>query len=183
MQISADTSSRVDHDRTFAARRRAAMFRALTPFTRRTEPAGSTDAYGFFQREMNRLFDDAFRGLPMAPGPGNGFHAPSIDVKETEKAIEIEAELPGMSEKDIEVRLESDLLTIKGEKRQEKEESKKDYHVSERSYGSFLRTVQVPSGVDVSKVTATYEKGVLKVTMPKPTDTKSAAKKIDVKAA
>ena len=161
------------------------MFRTLMPFAGRSEPARSADPFGFFQREMNRLFDDAFRAYPVSPATGNGgsFMAPSVDVKETDKTIEIEAELPGMAEKDIHVSLENDVLTIKGEKRLEKEESKKDYHISERSYGSFMRALELPAGIDADKVTAKYENGVLKVTLPKPADAKAKAKTIAVKAA
>jgi HSP20 family protein len=161
------------------------MFRTLTPFTRRTEPTRTTDPFGYFQREMNRLLDDAFRVAPTANVPAMGVDvlAPSMDVKETDKTIEIEAELPGVDEKDVQVSLENDVLTIKGEKRLEKEESKKDYYLSERSYGSFMRAFAVPAGIDADKVTAKYEKGVLKVTLPKPTNGQAKAKKIEVKAA
>jgi HSP20 family protein len=156
------------------------MFRSLMPFSRRGD-----DPFALLQREINRLFDDSF-GVALAPRAGNGVPTlltPSIDVKETDKGIEIEAELPGVDEKDIQVTLEDDVLTIKGEKKLEKEESRKGYYMSERSYGSFLRTLQVPAGIDAEKVAATFAKGVLKVTLPKPAAAQAKTKKIDIKNA
>ena len=108
---------------------------------------------------------------------------PAVDIAETDKAYEITAELPGMDEKNIEVKFADGVLTIKGEKKEEKEEKKKDYYLSERSYGSFQRSFQVPDGVDTDKIEATFKKGVLTVTLPKSAEAQKAAKKIDVKAA
>src|ERR1700758_4408673 len=108
------------------------MFRSLLPFAR-TDLARSDDPFASLQRQMNRLFDDAFTGYAPAPrGSTPAMLAPSIDVKETDKAIEVEAELPGVDEKDVQVTLEDNVLTIKGEKKAEKEESKKGYYMSER---------------------------------------------------
>ena len=159
------------------------MFRSMIPLGRRAEAARNDDPFQAFQREMNRLFDTTVGGY-LAPSNGNGAHllAPSMDVKETDKAIEVEAELPGVDEKDIQVTLDNDMLTIKGEKKAQKEESKKDYYMSERSYGSFLRSLQLPAGVDAGKVNATFAKGVLKVVLPKPAGAESKTKKIDIKA-
>ncbi len=109
--------------------------------------------------------------------------APAVDVAETEKAYEITAELPGMDEKNVEVKFADGVLTIKGEKQEEKEEKKKDYYLSERSYGSFQRAFQVPDGVDADKIEATFKNGVLTVTMPKSAEAQKSAKKITVKAA
>lgn len=159
------------------------MFRSLIPFSR-TDLSRTDDPFAALQRQMNRLFDDAFSGSLPALRAGNGAAlAPSIDVKETDKAIEVEAELPGVDEKDVQVMLEDNVLTIRGEKKAEKEESKKGYYMSERSYGSFLRSLELPTGVDPDKVNATFNKGVLKVTLPKPPAAQSKAKKIDVKTA
>ena len=108
---------------------------------------------------------------------------PAVDIAETDKAYEITAELPGMDEKNIEVKFADGVLTIKGEKKDEKEEKKKDYYLSERSYGSFQRSFQVPDGVDTDKIEATFKKGVLTVALPKSVEAQKAAKKIDVKAA
>jgi HSP20 family protein len=108
---------------------------------------------------------------------------PAVDIAETDKAYEITAELPGMDEKNIEVKFADGVLTIKGEKKDEKEEKKKDYYLSERSYGSFQPSFQVPDGVDTDKIEATFKKGVLSVALPKSVEAQKAAKKIDVKAA
>ncbi len=160
------------------------MLRSLLPFSRRAELSRFDDPFTYFQREMNRLFDEAF--TPAAPA-GNGGRAPmlapSVDVKETDKTIEVEAELPGVDEKDIQVTLEDDVLTIKGEKKLEKEESKKGYYMSERSYGSFFRSITLPAGIEADKINATFAKGVLKISLPKPTTAQAKTKKIEVKAA
>jgi HSP20 family protein len=111
------------------------------------------------------------------------FAVPAVDIAETDKAYEITAELPGMDEKNIEVKFADGVLTIKGEKKDEKEEKKKDYYLSERSYGSFQRSFQVPEGVDTDKIEATFKKGILTVALPKSTEAQKATKKIDVKAA
>jgi HSP20 family protein len=107
---------------------------------------------------------------------------PRVDVSETDNAYEIAVELPGMTEKDIELTLSDDSLTLTGEKKIEREEKKKNYHVSERSYGSFQRTFRVPSGVDNSKVDAAYSKGVLKISLPKTEAAKESKRSITVKA-
>ncbi len=106
---------------------------------------------------------------------------PAADVSETDKAYEITAELPGMDEKNIEVKLANGVLTIKGEKQEEKEEKQKDYHMRERSFGSFQRTFQVPDGVDSDKIEASFKNGVLSVTLPKSPEAQKAEKKIAVK--
>ena len=108
---------------------------------------------------------------------------PRVDVSESDNAYDITMELPGMSDKDIELTLSDDSLTVKGEKKVEREEKKKNYHVSERSYGSFQRTFRVPSGVDQSKVDASYSKGVLNISLPKTEVAKKSKRSIKVKAA
>ena len=155
------------------------MFRSLIPFSRRDLAA--SDPFTSFQREMNRLFDEAFRDVPVVKN-GKAFLSPSIDVKDTDKAVEVTAELPGIDEKDVQVTFENDVLTIKGEKKSEKEESKAGYQLSERSYGSFERALQV-SDVDGDKIGATFSKGVLKVTLPKLPESKAKTKKIEIKSA
>jgi HSP20 family protein len=107
---------------------------------------------------------------------------PAIDITESDKAYEITAELPGLDEKNVEVKLANGDLTIKGEKQEEKEEQEKDYYLNERRFGSFKRTFRVPEGVDASKIEATFNKGVLTVTLPKSPEAKKAEKKIEVKA-
>jgi len=109
--------------------------------------------------------------------------APAVDMTESDKAYEVTAELPGMDEKDIEVKVVDGNLMIKGEKQQEKEEKQKDYYLHERRFGSFERRFQVPEGVDADKIEASFKKGVLTVTLPKKLEAQKPAKKIEVKAA
>ena len=104
-------------------------------------------------------------------------------MAEREGAYEISAELPGLDEKDVEVKLANGLLTIRGEKKEEREEKEKDYYLSERRYGAFTRSFQVPEGVDADKVEARFAKGVLTVTLPKTAEAQKQEKKIEVKAA
>jgi HSP20 family protein len=106
--------------------------------------------------------------------------APRVDVSETDTELKIEAELPGIDEKDVEVVLSDGRLTIKGEKKQEKEEKKKDYHLLERSYGSFARSIALPFEADPDQVKASFAKGVLTVTVPKPPEVKAKEKKIAI---
>ena len=145
------------------------------------------------RREIDRLFEDFDGGLwparsrrsffDMAPFSGPAWAAPAVDFAETDKGYEVTAELPGMDEKDIEVKFADGVLTIKGEKQDEKEEKKKDYYLHERSYGSFHRALQLPNGIDQDKIEATFNKGVLKVMLPKSAEAQKAEKKIAVKAA
>ncbi len=141
-------------------------------------------------REIDRLFDDfgtgmwpsAFRrsSFDLEPFRGNG-GLPAVDVTETDRAYEITAELPGMDEKNIDVKLANGMLTIKGEKQDEREEKKPNYYRRERSFGSFERSFQVPDGVDLDKVDASFKKGLLTVTLPKSAEAQKAEKKIAVK--
>jgi HSP20 family protein len=139
------------------------------------------EPFGSLRREMDRLFEDFSRdlgwGSPAAAGAGD---APRIDVSETDTEIKIEAELPGVEEKDLEIVLSDGRLTIKGEKKQEKEEKKKDYHLVERTYGSFARTIGLPFEADPNQVKANFAKGVLTVTVPKPPEVKAKEKKIPI---
>jgi HSP20 family protein len=109
--------------------------------------------------------------------------APAIDLVEKDDSYDMSAELPGIDEKNIEIKLANHTLTIKGEKSDEKEEKRKDYYLSERRFGSFQRSFQLPEGVDTNKIEATFAKGVLKVTLPKSAEAKNAEKTIAVKAA
>lgn len=105
---------------------------------------------------------------------------PSMNVAETDKEIEVTAELPGLRESDVQVNVDNDILTVKGEKKAEKEEKDRNYHMVERTYGSFSRSLRLPSGLDADQIEATLSNGVLKVVIPKPAS--SNAKKIEVKA-
>ncbi|MEW6117366.1 MAG: Hsp20/alpha crystallin family protein [Nitrospirota bacterium] len=141
------------------------------------------DPFTMLQREMNDLFDNFFRSFDIAPfGSRMGEFTPRVDVSETDKEIKVSAELPGMDEKDIEVTLNKDSLTIKGEKKEEKEDKGKDYYRMERSYGSFSRTIPLPLEVETDRAEATFKKGVLTVTLPKTAKAIKETKKIAIKA-
>ena len=129
-------------------------------------------------RSYRGLFDDPFfrRRLPAGISP-------AVDIVEQEKAYEVTADVPGFDEKNIEVQLQSGSLYIKGERKSEKEEKKKDYYLSEREFGSFERSFPLPEGVDRDKIEASVKKGVLTVTLPKTPQACAPAKKIDVTAA
>jgi len=159
-------------------------------------PAPSLAPFESLRREIDRLFEDFDGGFWRAPFRRSVFDvvpfwhrepawpaAPAVDFTDTDKAYEITAELPGMDEKSIEVKVANGVLTIKGEKEEDKEEKKKDYYLRERNYGSFERAFQVPDGVDIDKIEANFVKGVLTVMLPKKPEAQKATKKIDVKAA
>lgn len=139
------------------------------------------------QREVNRLFDDFFRGFDLRPlrvaEEGWGGFSPKMDLEETEKEYRITAELPGVEEKDVEVLLTGNSLTLKGEKKEEKEEKGKSFYHVERSYGSFQRTVPLPDGIDLKKVDAEFKSGVLTVKLPKTAEAKKTGKKVPIKSA
>lgn len=138
-----------------------------------------------FQQRMNEMFEEFFRGFNVAM-PGSieesfgAFH-PSIDVKEGETDIVVKADLPGLEEKDIDVLLTEDSLTIKGEKKAEKEDKAENYYHLERTYGSFHRVIPLPAEVDSKKVEATFKNGVLSIVLPKTAKAKAAGKKIAIK--
>jgi len=146
---------------------------------------GEESPFYNFQQEMNRVFEDFFKGLDVAPieafGGGFGKFSPSLDVKEDDKEMIITAELPGLEEKDFEILLKDNNLTIKGEKREEKEDKDKDYYRLERSYGAFSRVIALPDGIDATKVDANFKNGVLKITLPRTAEAKNKVKKIAVK--
>lgn len=146
------------------------------------------------RREIDRLFDDFHPFDWRLPSRVLGFEmpriaraewqvAPAMDLIEKDDAYEITAELPGLDEKNVEIKLSNHTLTIKGEKSEEKEDKQKDYYLSERRYGSFQRGFQLPEGVDADKIDANFAKGVLTVKLPKTAEAKKAEKKITVKAA
>jgi HSP20 family protein len=130
------------------------------------------------QQEVERLFDDFARGFPAF---GSAGLVPNMDVMETDKEIELAVELPGLEEKDVQINLADNVLTIRGEKKAEKEEKDKNYRLLERSYGSFTRSVELPASIDPDKIKATITNGVLTVKVPKPAA--AVAKKIEVKTA
>ncbi len=134
------------------------------------------------RKEIDHVFDE-FGGRPSTNGSASRSAAPRMSVSETEGSVEIEAELPGVEEKDIEVALNEDVLTIKGEKRQEREEQHTDYYRQERSFGRFARSVTLPFEPDPKTVKALFARGVLKITLPKSATVKQQTIRIPVKAA
>jgi HSP20 family protein len=152
-------------------------------------------SFDSLRREVDRLFDD-FRPfgwrlpsrrtsfeLDLPTSLANWSVNPAFDLVEKDKEYEITAELPGIDEKNVEIKLSNHLLTIKGEKSASKEEKEKDFYLSERRFGSFQRSFQLPEGVDRDGIEATFAKGVLTVRLPKSAEARSAEKKIAVKAA
>lgn len=131
--------------------------------------------------EIDNLFERFFRSFSLEPFTFGREFSPKIDVAESDTAVEITAELPGMDEKDIDISITEGLLTIKGEKKMEKEDKEKDYYRIERSYGSFARTIPIPEYVDLDRAEATFKKGVLKITLPKLSEMVEKKKKIPIK--
>lgn len=174
---------------------------ATTPVeVKKTAPApatsGTPDVWRSFRTEMDRLFDRFAGGFGMpsldrlfAAPPAFRFEnaftlpAPAMEVSEDKDAYRLTAELPGMSEKDIEVALTDGMLTLKGEKKQEKEQKEKNFYLSERAYGAFERSFTLPDGIDADKVAADFAKGVLTITLPKKPEAKVEPKKVEIKAA
>ncbi|QIG52605.1 Hsp20/alpha crystallin family protein [Nordella sp. HKS 07] len=139
------------------------------------------DMFRSLQREIDHLFEDFSLGMPRLGDAGSGFMLVTLDVAETDKAFEVTAELPGAAPEDIDIALKDDMLTIKAEKKAEKEDKQKNYHLNERSYGMFQRSFMLPVGIDAGKVEASFDKGVLKITLPKLPEATSKVRKIAVK--
>lgn len=134
------------------------------------------------QRQMNELFGSFFDDTPSlfnGHGIAGGF-APKFDISETDKAIEVNAELPGMEEKDIDISIENNVLSIRGEKRSEEKKDEKNYHLTERSYGTFQRRFSLPEGVDLDKVKAKFNNGVLTMELPKTAESRKKVTKIKI---
>ena len=138
---------------------------------------GDGDPFGQLQRRMNSVFEDFFgRSSSDLWGDTTVEFLPRVDVSDTGKEMQITAELPGLDEKDVEVTVTNNMLTIKGEK----EEEEGDYYHSERSYGYFDRTIALPQGIDADNAKAKFKKGVLKVTIPKKPEAQSSRRKIEL---
>jgi HSP20 family protein len=145
------------------------------------------DIFSAMRDDMDRLFERFEQGWPRWPAMPTAFGGapqrlavPDLDVRESADAITIEAELPGVDEKDVSVTLANGMLTIKGEKKQEKDEKAENYHVTERSYGSFARSILLPDTIDDTKIEAKFDKGVLKVTAGKKPEAVKAERKIEI---
>ena len=141
---------------------------SLTQF----DPLSTLPSFRFFEDALNRLVSEPRTTRPWSP---------SVDILETENALVLRADLPELKLEDIEVRVENQTLTIKGERKFEKDEKVKGYHRIERSYGSFLRSFAIPTTVEPEKVAADYKNGVLTVTLPKKEEAKPRHVKVEVK--
>lgn len=158
--------------------------RNLVPFGKKNVSVRREEEspFALLRRNIDSVFDNFFRGFEMEPFESRfGVFSPKVDVVENDKEIKVSAELPGMDEKDIDISLNRNTLTIRGEKKEEKEQKGKDYYRMERSYGSFSRTIPIPVEVETDKIEAQLKKGVLTVTLPKSAKAIEDSKKIPVK--
>ncbi|MBC8414511.1 MAG: Hsp20/alpha crystallin family protein [Nitrospira sp.] len=161
-------------------------WRDLVPFRKKSVSVRKESMHPFdrLHNEIDTVFDDFFRGFHPEPFSGHYSRSfsPDIDVAETDKGLKVVAELPGMDEKDIDVLLSSDSLTITGEKRAERESSGKEYYYMERSYGSFSRMIPLPFEVESEHVEAHFQKGILTVKVPKSAKATVGNKKVEISA-
>ena len=158
--------------------------RELTPWRTQGATPFGRDPFSSFRREMDRLFDDFFapaEARSFAPEQAGGAVWPSLDVVESEQAYMVTAELPGIDQKDIELNLHDNALTIRGEKRSERREEEGGRRYSERSFGRFERTIPFDAEIDADKVEAACENGVLKVTLPKNAQARDRTRRIEIR--
>ena len=149
-------------------------------------PSRYQDPFHSFRSEIDRLFDSFFGGTPALTGFRQGFPeaqmmTPTLDVKENEKEIVVKADLPGMDEKDINLTIHNGVLSLRGEKKSEHTDQRENYHMMERSYGSFQRSIRLPDTIDEDKAEARFDKGVLTITLPKRPEMVGTQKKIEIK--
>jgi HSP20 family protein len=130
-----------------------------------------------FRRNIDKVFDDFFFLTPTSLFKSDW--EPTIDVEEDDKSIHVKAEIPGIEEKDLDVKIEDNVLTLSGEKKEERKEEKKNYIFSERKFGSFSRSISLPEGIKTDKINATFKKGILNIDIPK--DETKESKKIEIK--
>lgn len=164
----------------------------LMPWKKKSEeltPAGREEhPFELLHRRMNDLFEDFFKDFGSEGrwpslerfGLDTGAEVPRFEVSETDDEVRVKAELPGMDEKDIEVTLDENILTIRGEKKEEKEDKKRNVYVSECRYGSFHRSMALPAGIDRDKAKAKFKKGVLTLTLPKTETAGEQRKQIEI---
>lgn len=146
------------------------------------------DSFTSLHREIDRLFDDVSRsfGFPSISGRSQGgqqgemMMQPDIDVSENEKEFKICADLPGVSEEDVDVRMDDHVLTIKAERRQERNEEKENYHLIERSHGMFQRSLGLPSNIQADQVHAQFKDGVLEICIPKSQEAEQRSRRIQI---
>jgi len=141
------------------------------------------DPFTMLNREMNRLLENFQRGFDLAPfAEGEGEWAPRVNITQNDKEVTVTAELSGIDEKNVEINLTNDVLAIRGQKLQEVEDKTRDFYFSERVYGNFERSIQLPAEVEADKAEAKFDKGVLTVRLPKTPKAQSDVKKIPVKS-
>jgi HSP20 family protein len=150
-------------------------------------PSSYSDPFQAFRTGMDRLFDDFLTGWPTFPSLGRTLAAPEVitpalDIKETEKELVVKADLPGIDDKDVQLTIRDGILTLRGEKKSERKDERENYHLVERSYGSFQRSIRLPESVDEDKAQARFDKGVLTVTLPKRPEAVKQQKKIEIKS-
>ncbi|MFQ6091083.1 MAG: Hsp20/alpha crystallin family protein [bacterium] len=131
--------------------------------------------------EMDRFFDEFMGRVPARGEMGEGVWSPDVDIRESENEIIVESEVPGMDQKDIKVSIKDNVLTLMGEKKQQREAKEANYHRVERTYGSFVRSFTLPTTVLPDKASASYKSGVLKITLPKSEEVKPKEIAVEVK--
>ena len=136
--------------------------------------------FSTLQDRMNRLFRESYGSESQQESLSNTSFAPPVDVYEDEQGVNLKIEVPGIDEKDIDVRIENNVLTVHGERKFEKEEKQENFRRVERQYGSFTRTFTLPTTVDAEKVSANYDKGILKIALPKKAEAKPKQIKVNV---
>ena len=144
---------------------------------------GEFEPFISLHREIDRVFDNFAEVMPWGrrtENGGTGRLTPQLDLSETEKSVEVIVELPGVEEDAIDVTVTDDVLSIRGEKKAEKETEEKDYHMIERSYGAFHRSLTLPCEVEADKVEASFNNGILQITMPKSPEAESKAHKVKI---
>lgn len=162
-------------------------FKSLVPWRNNKPQVPATredffDPFVTFRREMDRMFDDFFGSALRPASAGWQAITPAVDIDETDKEVVVTAELPGVTDKDVEVSLAGDILIIKGEKKAEHEQKNGDSYYMERRFGSFSRSLRLPFEVTDEKVDAKFKDGVLTIHLPKPAELQRSIRRIEVKA-
>ncbi|MGO4175499.1 Hsp20/alpha crystallin family protein [Bosea sp. TAF32] len=160
---------------------------SATPATSAASASGERDPIAALQNDINRAFDHFFLPLPLPfsgwpaglLGSGSGIQ---VDVAENDKEVKVTAELPGLEQGDIDIRVSEGMLVLSGEKKADREVDEKGYLLRERTFGRIERTVPVPDGIDADQAQASFKSGVLTVTIPKTTEAQAAAKRIPVRS-
>ena len=140
------------------------------------------DPFAQLHKEIGRAVEDVFRGAPWPGALGRGF-APSLEIRETPAGLQLTAELPGLTEADIDLSLDGDILTLRGEKQAEAGGDEHGVHLAERSYGRFQRSLRLPFAPDAAGVTAQFDKGVLSVALPRPAPQAAGGNRIPIRSA